>query len=132
VRRDRFAAKLDHGGGADLAGFNPARQVEGREHQNFLSRNAVSWAVSRRTGGMTMNAVMAATGQPRRKADSQRFTKSARNPILAQVTTALTTKTTIAAMRMGKMNRALSPIHAPPCMGDVPGNIPGIKKVRKR
>jgi hypothetical protein len=34
-----------------------------------------------------------ATGQPMKNADSQRPTKSARSPILLQVTTQLTTKT---------------------------------------
>ena len=47
------------------------------------------------------------------KALSQRGTKSARNPILVKVTTALTTNTIIALISTGKMNLALPSIAVP-------------------
>ena len=53
-----------------------------------------------------MKAVTAATGQPVMKALSQRGTKSMRKPILAKVTTALTTNTMMPVMSTGNMNLA--------------------------
>src|SRR5215212_3811956 len=92
-RGNRFSTHVDNCGTANLAGFNSARELEGREHQNFLSSDAAIAPASRRTREIAMKAVIAATGQPIIKAESQRFTKSGWRPIFAQVTTALTINT---------------------------------------
>ena len=53
-------------------------------------------AAARRTWGNARRQITEVTGQPIKKAESQRRTKSARKPILANLTTQLTTKTNLA------------------------------------
>src|SRR5262249_49631099 len=76
-------------------------------------------SVTARANGIVTNAVTAATGQPTRKAESQRGTKSARRPMLKKVTTALTMNTMMAVITTGKMNLALPSIGTLPEVGDV-------------
>ncbi len=79
---DRLGAQIDDSGRRERARLDAAREIECGQHQAAPSiRPTMRW-VTLRANGMAKNAVTAATGQPTRKAESQRRTKSARKPIL--------------------------------------------------
>ena len=56
-------AKIDCGARCERAGLDPAGKIERGEHQRRPSIRATMRSVRRRAGGITKNAVMAATGQ---------------------------------------------------------------------
>src|SRR5262249_35203749 len=114
AHRDHLGAAIDHGGGCEIAGLEPAREIERREHHAFPSIRPTTRRVTLRANGIATKAVTLATGQPTRKAESQRGTKSTRRPMLKKVTTALTMKTMIAVITTGKMNFALPSMPALP------------------
>src|SRR5580698_59130 len=109
---DSFGTQFDNCARFSFAGVQAPDKIEYREH-HLPSMRATRRLVTRRTRGKAISPMIAATGQPMPKADNQRGTKSARKPILAKVTTALTKKTMSAVATTGKMNLALPSIVHP-------------------
>jgi hypothetical protein len=79
---------------------------EGLSHHVSPSIRPTMRRVAACANGSATTAVTAATCHPSRKAESQRGTKS-RKSMLKKVMNALTMNTTIAAIKIGKMNFAL-------------------------